>query len=118
MAAAVDCGGPEHQSVLAGRHSADGGVHWEVLRHCGGANVRLWALLIILVANSAIGLYYYLRAILVMYRRPAEEQAGPAASAAPHVAARVVVSVMTVLLLWFGLYPAPLIRLIQRLAAL
>ena len=83
-----------------------------------GANVRLWALLIILVANSAIGLYYYLRAILVMYRRPAEEQAGPAAGAAPHVAARVVVSVMTVLLLWFGLYPAPLIRLIQRLAAL
>ena len=81
-----------------------------------GANMRMWALLIILVVNGAIGLYYYLRTILMLYRRPAEPLPGPAAVVPLHLAAGVVVTVMTLLLLWLGMYPAPLIQLIPRLA--
>jgi NADH-quinone oxidoreductase subunit N len=83
-----------------------------------GASMRLWALLIILVVNSAIGLYYYLRAILMMYRRPAEPLPGPAAVAPLHLTAGVVVTAMALLLLLLGMYPAPLIRLIEGLTAM
>jgi NADH-quinone oxidoreductase subunit N len=38
-----------------------------------GVSVQLWALVAILVVNSAIGLYYYLRIIVVMCRGPASQ---------------------------------------------
>ncbi len=76
-----------------------------------GAGSALWLLVIILVVNSAIGLFYYLRIIIVMYARPAPESAAAGARLSP--AWGIVLAVLTALLVWLGVYPAPLVDLIQ-----
>jgi NADH-quinone oxidoreductase subunit N len=85
-----------------------------------GIGSALWLLVIILVVNSAIGLFYYLRIVVAMYQSPDEEKrAGKAPDAAPSLSLtdRVVLAVLMVLLVWLGVYPAPLIRMIQETAA-
>jgi NADH-quinone oxidoreductase subunit N len=85
-----------------------------------GIGSALWLLVIILVVNSAIGLFYYLRIVVAMYQLPDEEKrAGKTPDAAPSLSLtdRVVLAVLMVLLVWLGVYPAPLIRMIQAMAA-
>jgi NADH-quinone oxidoreductase subunit N len=102
-----------------------------------GADSALWALVIVLVVTSTIGLYYYTRVIVGMWvEKPAEEAAGarllPGAAgpglasagtavAAPSVAGAAVPAVsgvmlaaLTAFVLVFGVYPTPLIHLIER----
>jgi NADH-quinone oxidoreductase subunit N len=85
-----------------------------------GGGAALWALVIILVLSSTIGLYYYTRLIVAMYvRRPEELEpagAGPAArlAAAGGAASIAVMAVLTVVLVVFGVYPSPLIRLVEH----
>ncbi len=75
-----------------------------------GASSSTWALLIILVVSSAIGLYYYLRIVAVMYAPEPQSAALPARVSA---GGGVVLGALTLLLLWFGVYPEPLLRLIR-----
>ncbi len=82
-----------------------------------GARTSLWVLIIILVINSAIGLYYYLRVVVMLYRRP--EQPSPAVRRPPpprSVTGAVALTCLAVLLIWLGVYPGPLIRLIEAMA--
>ena len=85
-----------------------------------GAGAALWALVIVLVVTSTIGLYYYTRLIVAMYvRRPESLElagAGPAArvAAAGGAAGVVVLAALTVFLLVFGVYPTPLLRLVEH----
>ena len=75
----------------------------------------MWVLVFVLVAGSAIGLFYYLRIVVAMFARPAEDApkgASPAIAALAPVSG-LVLAVLTLLLLWLGLYPAPLVRVIQ-----
>jgi len=75
-----------------------------------GAESGLWLLLIILAVNSAIGLYYYLRIIVALYSRAESEKApGPELSRTGNA----VLSGLTILLIWLGVYPGPLIELIK-----
>jgi NADH-quinone oxidoreductase subunit N len=76
-----------------------------------GAASEIWALIIILVVSSVVGLFYYLRIIAAMYG-PAEQQTAvtTASISAPTGA---VLGVLTGLLLWFGIYPEPLLRIIR-----
>ncbi len=76
-----------------------------------GVGSALWVLVVILVVGSGIGLYYYLRVASVMFIRQPEGAA--AVVAHPSAADGLVLGVLSVLLLWFGVYPAPLIDLIQ-----
>ena len=76
-----------------------------------GVGSALWVLVVILVVGSGIGLYYYLRVASVMFVRQPEGEAAVAAH--PSAAGGLVLGVLSVLLLWFGVYPAPLIDLIQ-----
>lgn len=78
-----------------------------------GAASQAWMLIIILVITSTIGLFYYLRVIAVLYRQPfaSDELPEPAPRRAPAVS--LVLAVSTVLLIWFGVYPAPLLHVIQ-----
>ncbi|MCL4473305.1 MAG: NADH-quinone oxidoreductase subunit N [Actinobacteria bacterium] len=84
-----------------------------------GVDSSLWLLVFSLVASSSIGLYYYLRIIVVMYMQPRQDSAKSGVAAASHL--RVGSLVMAVLLLavvLLGIYPAPLIELIQKTVTL
>ncbi len=73
--------------------------------------------MIILVINSAIGLYYYLRIVVAMYSQPAVEAEMPASPLSPSLSlgGGVVLSVLTLLLIWFGVYPATLMEMIAAM---
>jgi NADH-quinone oxidoreductase subunit N len=90
-----------------------------------GAGAALWTLLIVLVLTSAVSLYYYTRIIVVMYTgrpegvtvaSPAMGDGGWTMTAVP-AAERSVALVLALLalgLLWIGVYPGPLVRLIEH----
>jgi NADH-quinone oxidoreductase subunit N len=77
----------------------------------GGA--ALWSLLIVMMVTSGIGLFYYLRIVVAMFMEPAAgTSAGHDPSRVP-VVAGLTLGALTVALVWLGVYPAPLIQLIQ-----
>jgi NADH-quinone oxidoreductase subunit N len=76
-----------------------------------GVSTGLWLLVISLVINSAIGLFYYLRVIVAMYRtEPAEPRPRTTVLAATVLLAAVI------LLLAYGLFPGALLAMIERAA--
>ncbi|MEJ2009984.1 MAG: NADH-quinone oxidoreductase subunit N [Acidobacteriota bacterium] len=77
-----------------------------------GASRDLWTLIFVLVVSSVIGLFYYLRILVAMYKYPAEgvRAALPSLSRS----GGYVLGALTVLLVWIGVYPAPLLDAIQR----
>ncbi len=79
-----------------------------------GIGSSLWLPVIVLVVGSAIGLFYYLRVIVVMYMHPAEEKETAPASAVS-IAGGFVLVVLTAFIIWIGVYPAPLISMIQSM---
>jgi NADH-quinone oxidoreductase subunit N len=78
-----------------------------------GASAGTWALILILVIISTIGLFYYLRVVVVLYQQPAagDQTREPIPRQAP--AATLVLAALTVILVWLGVYPTPLLRVIQ-----
>jgi NADH-quinone oxidoreductase subunit N len=82
-----------------------------------GVDSSLWVLLVLLVVNSVIGLFYYLRVIVVMAAdgqrdvRPEENAQALQVSYADGL----VLAALSGCLFWLGLYPAPLIRLVQTM---
>jgi NADH-quinone oxidoreductase subunit N len=75
----------------------------------------LWAALVVMMVTSGIGLFYYLRVVVAMGMAPA---AAEAASTPPvPIAAGLTLAVLTGLLVWFGVYPGPLIALIHSAVA-
>ncbi len=98
-----------------------------------GVGSSLWTLVILLIVNSAIGLYYYLRIIVAMYSRPESgkpedpENDGdmylryvspksPSQAGIP-VAGWLALVLLTILLIWFGVFPSGLISVIKLAAA-
>ncbi|MBP2198482.1 MULTISPECIES: NADH-quinone oxidoreductase subunit NuoN [Pantoea] len=80
-----------------------------------GVNAHLWWLTGAVVAGSAIGLYYYLRVTVSLYLSPPElhtrDRDTPANWA--FTAGGVVVLISAILVLLLGVYPQPLISLVQ-----
>lgn len=83
-----------------------------------GIGSALWLLVTILVINSAIGVFYYLRIIVVIFSAASEERKTLRVPARVPAGAGLVLAVLTLLLLLFGIYPAPLIDVIQTTARL
>ena len=76
-----------------------------------GASATKWSLIIVLVTTSTIGLFYYLRILVALYSAAPVRQV----FIQPVVpASGVVLALLTALLIWFGVYPAPLLDMIQR----
>ncbi|MDA8168962.1 MAG: NADH-quinone oxidoreductase subunit N [Nitrospiraceae bacterium] len=76
-----------------------------------GVDSSLWALVIILVINSAIGLFYYLRVIAALYsRRPGALAASPKLP----VLGGITLGALSVALLWLGVYPATMLEIIRN----
>jgi NADH-quinone oxidoreductase subunit N len=77
-----------------------------------GVGSFLWLPVIVLVVTSAIGLFYYLRVIAALYKntRPA-----PAIAPAATLKGRAVMILLFILLIWWGVYPGPLLALIGHI---
>lgn len=78
-----------------------------------GASAAAWALILILVLTSVAGLFYYLRIVVALYSSPSEP--APVQTVSPRGA--FVVVVLAVLLIYFGVYPSPLLNLIRTAMA-
>jgi NADH-quinone oxidoreductase subunit N len=74
-----------------------------------GAGAAMWSLVIVLVLTSTVGLYYYTRIIVTMF----VPRAGPGVATARGIPAGIALAAVTAFVLGFGVYPAPLIRLVE-----
>lgn len=81
-----------------------------------GAGSTLWLLLVVLAVSSSIGLYYYLRIVTVLYSRVPEGREMPAAGPQLSLSGGTALVVLALLLIWLGVYPSPLLRLIKATA--
>jgi NADH-quinone oxidoreductase subunit N len=78
-----------------------------------GLHNALWLPVMVLLVTSGIGLYYYLRIVVVLFSRP---QASPASSYQEPVvglSGGLALSALCLLLVWLGIAPEPLLSLIQ-----
>jgi NADH-quinone oxidoreductase subunit N len=75
-----------------------------------GASAGIWALILILVITSVIGLFYYLRVVVTMYVRAR----GEALHSEPQtIGGSYVLVALAILLVWLGVYPVPLLNVIK-----
>jgi len=81
-----------------------------------GVSGSLWALVIILVVTSAIGLFYYLRIVVALYSRTAQP-AGAWPSRINSHSLSWTLGVLTAAVILIGCYPSPVMRLIQTMVA-
>lgn len=84
-----------------------------------GTSSNIWTLVLVLIATSVIGLYYYLRIVVALYAPP--ENVGLAGRTVAQVSGVSVESqsilwLLTALLIWFGVYPEQLLELIRSVA--
>jgi NADH-quinone oxidoreductase subunit N len=78
-----------------------------------GASVAAWALILVLVVTSVAGLFYYLRIVVALYSAPSET--APIQVVSPR--ATFVLVILALLLIWFGVYPSPLLNLTRTTTA-
>jgi NADH-quinone oxidoreductase subunit N len=77
-----------------------------------GVGSALWFLVFVLVMNSVIGLYYYLRIVIAVYSQPQE---GDQSLQPPAAIGNWVVAMLALVLVWLGVYPGPLMAVLERL---
>jgi NADH-quinone oxidoreductase subunit N len=84
-----------------------------------GVRSALWLLILLLVVNSTIGLFYYLRVIVALFAPAvaAEEQPVSVASEPLSLIDGMVLAALAFLLFWLGVYPAQIITLIEKTVA-
>jgi NADH-quinone oxidoreductase subunit N len=80
-----------------------------------GAGSALWLLVLCLVAASATGLFYYLRIVGALYEGLPDAERTPLAQASLSLTGKLVLAVLLILLVWLGVYPTPLVQLIQAI---
>jgi NADH-quinone oxidoreductase subunit N len=78
-----------------------------------GVGTSLWLLAISLVLTSTIGLFYYLRVVVAMYMRPPDGERVFVGPVVMPWGGSLALGTLALLLVWFGIYPAPLIHWIQ-----
>ncbi|MCI0750951.1 MAG: NADH-quinone oxidoreductase subunit N [Flammeovirgaceae bacterium] len=81
-----------------------------------GVSTGLWLLVVALAVNSVIGLYYYIKIIAVMFEQPKVEEADKL-NPTMYVVSVSTVSILTLLLVWFGIQPQAMIVWIKSLLA-
>jgi NADH-quinone oxidoreductase subunit N len=88
-----------------------GGLVGKIFLAAAGVESSLWLLLAALVIGSVIGLFYYLRIVITMFRQSDASEENILPIRRSGYLALIALSVILVIL---GVYPAPLIQLIQR----
>jgi NADH-quinone oxidoreductase subunit N len=92
-----------------------GGLVGKIYLIAAGVQSSLWLLLAALIIGSVIGLFYYMRIAMMFFRQPNDESA-PYGSADKD--ASLVLSILAFLLIILGLFPTPLITMINQLVSL
>ena len=87
-----------------------------------GAGSSLWWLLVVLVVMSTVGLFYYTRLVVAMYVRESNEMPSTTrlvdlGVVAGSAAGATVLAVLAVLVLALGVYPTPLVRLLEHIVS-
>jgi NADH-quinone oxidoreductase subunit N len=80
-----------------------------------GMNRDFWALALVLVVSSVFGLYYYLRIITTMFS--GQQNTSPQKNLAHpvfYLISSIVLCTLTLLVIWFGVYPSSLMQLIEH----
>jgi NADH-quinone oxidoreductase subunit N len=77
-----------------------------------GADARLWGLLVAVIVGSGLGLYYYLRIIVVMSMN-IEATANECEASSSAWISIAILSALSLLLVWFGIFPNNLVTIIQ-----
>jgi NADH-quinone oxidoreductase subunit N len=84
-----------------------------------GVSGNTLLLVIMLVVNSTIGLYYYIRIIAIMCdNQDRVEQQLPALKPSTYLISGFSVAILTIALLWFGIFPDKLMNLIRSLLSI
>jgi NADH-quinone oxidoreductase subunit N len=78
-----------------------------------GVNTQQWLLVIMLAVNSVIGLFYYIKIIAVMFDK-AEGSETLALRPRLYLINLITLVVLSVLMLWYGIYPQGLIDRIRE----
>jgi NADH-quinone oxidoreductase subunit N len=75
-----------------------------------------WFLLVVGVVNAALAAYYYLRVVAALYLSPPATAAAASLKGALRWPTRVVLAAVSLLIIAIGVYPSPLIALVQAAA--
>jgi len=78
-----------------------------------GLHSALWWLVITLLITSGVSLFYYLRIVVALFSRPGDRQTASLAEPATGFSGGLVLAAMTILLIWLGIGPGPLLSLIH-----
>lgn len=79
-----------------------------------GTSSADWALILLLVISSVIGLFYYLRIVVALYSHvPATENDSQASLPSVSPLSAYVLKALAILLVWIGVYPGPFFSLIK-----
>jgi len=79
-----------------------------------GVASGLTFLVIVLAVNSVVGLFYYIRVISIMFIRPEAGEIQLLKSRFS-MSGRLLIAALSVILVWLGIYPAPLVGIIQKM---
>jgi NADH-quinone oxidoreductase subunit N len=84
-----------------------------------GVSTQQWLLVIMLALNSAIGLYYYIKLIAVMFEKQVvvDMQSSDELHPSIYIVSGVTMGGLVLLLLWIGIYPDTLMVIIKDLLA-
>jgi NADH-quinone oxidoreductase subunit N len=83
-----------------------------------GVGSALWFLAVILVVNTMISFYYYLRVAFMMFRdAPEGEEAAVRPLPSLSFMGATALALLTLSLVWIGVYPGPLVQTIRSMVA-
>jgi NADH-quinone oxidoreductase subunit N len=78
-----------------------------------GVQSHLWLLALILVINSVIGLYYYIKIIAVMFDKKQVVKASEELHPLVYIMSSFTMAILTILLIWIGVNPSAMMELIK-----
>ena len=79
------------------------------------ADGRLWGLLVAIITGSGLGLYYYLRIIVVMSMN-IEATVNESEKSSSAWISTALLAALSLLIIWFGIYPNQIVNLIQSVS--
>jgi NADH-quinone oxidoreductase subunit N len=84
-----------------------------------GVSTGRWLLVVMLVLNSAIGIYYYIKLIAAMFEQQTESEQRSVTELHPYfyMVSGITMALLTVALLWIGVYPNGMVIFIRTMMA-